>query len=53
MVGTIALVAALVVILLAAFALWRLRRRVLTVGSLDDISVSRQWLLQHQASEDR
>jgi hypothetical protein len=48
MVSTIALVAAALVILLTAFAWWRVRRRLLTAGDLDDVSVSRQWLLQHQ-----
>jgi hypothetical protein len=48
MVSTIALVAAVLVILFTAFALWRLSRRLLTPGHLDDVSVSRQWLLQHQ-----
>jgi hypothetical protein len=48
MVSTITLVAAVLAILLTALALWRLSRRLLTAGHLDDISVSRQWLLQHQ-----
>jgi hypothetical protein len=48
MVSTIALVAAILVVLLTALVLWRVSRRPLTAGHLDDISVSRQWLLQHQ-----
>jgi len=48
MVSTVALVAGVVAILLTALALWRVSRRLLTAGHLDDISVSRQWLLQHQ-----
>ena len=48
MVSTIAVVAAVLAILLTALALWRVSRRLLTAGHLDDISVSRQWLLQHQ-----
>jgi hypothetical protein len=48
MVSTIALGGAALVILLTALALWRVSRRLLTAGPLDEISVSRQWLLQHQ-----
>jgi hypothetical protein len=48
MVSTIALVAAALVILLTALALWRVSRRLLTAGDLEDVSVSRRWLLQHQ-----
>jgi hypothetical protein len=48
MVSTIALVAAVLALLLTALAVWRVSRRLLTAGHLDDISVSRQWLLQHQ-----
>jgi hypothetical protein len=48
MVSAIALVAAVLVVLLTAFTLWRVSRRLLTAGHLDDVSVSRQWLLQHQ-----
>jgi hypothetical protein len=47
MVSTIAVAAGLAV-LLVAFALWRVSRRLLTSEHLDDASVSRQWLLQHQ-----
>jgi hypothetical protein len=53
MVSTVALLAALVVVLCASVALWRASRRVLTVSQLKNISVSRQWLLQHQGSEER
>jgi hypothetical protein len=48
MVSTIALVGAVIAVLLTALAVWRVTRRLLTAGHLDDISVSRQWLLQHQ-----
>jgi len=48
MFSTITLVAAVLLILLTALGFWRLSRRVLTPGHLDDASVSRQWLLQHQ-----
>jgi hypothetical protein len=48
MVSTIALVAALLAVLFTALAVWRVTRRLLTAGHLEDISVSRQWLLQHQ-----
>ena len=48
MVSTIVLVVAVLAILLTALALWRVSRRPLTAEHLDDISVSRQWLLQHQ-----
>jgi hypothetical protein len=48
MVGTVALVAVVLAILLTALVLWRLSRRLLTAGHLDEISVSRQWRLQHQ-----
>jgi hypothetical protein len=47
MITTITIGAA-VLLLLVALALWRLSRRVLSPGHLDDASVSRQWLLQHQ-----
>lgn len=48
MVSTIALVVAALVVLLTSLALWRLSRRLLAAADLDAISVSRQWLLQHQ-----
>src|SRR4051812_46065196 len=47
MITTITLGAAVLVIVVA-LTLWRLSRRVLSPGHLDDASVSRQWLLQHQ-----
>jgi hypothetical protein len=47
MITTITIGAA-VLLLVVALALWRLSRRVLSPGHLDDASVSRQWLLQHQ-----
>ena len=48
MLSTIALVAAVLAVLLVALALWRVSRRLLTTEHLDEVSVSRQWLLQHQ-----
>ena len=48
MVSAIALVAVVLAVLLTALAVWRVTRRLLTGAHLDDISVSRQWLLQHQ-----
>jgi hypothetical protein len=48
MTSTVALVAAVLAVLVVALGLWRLSRRVLSPGHLDDASVSRQWLLQHQ-----
>ena len=48
MVTAIAL-AALVVALLATVLVWRMQRRVVAAG---DMTVSRQWLLEHE-SDDR
>jgi hypothetical protein len=50
---TLTLLAALVVVILASVAIWRANTRVLSVGAaLKDISVSRQWLLQHQGGDE-
>jgi len=35
---------------LLVFCIWRVTRRVLTGGSLD-VTVSREWLLRHQADD--
>jgi hypothetical protein len=54
MVSTIAVVAVLVATVLASLAslaIWRNTRRPLTVGDIKDISVSRQWLQQHQGDD--
>jgi hypothetical protein len=48
MVSTMAVAAAVLAVLFVALALWRVSRRLLTTEHLDDVSVSRQWLLQHQ-----
>jgi hypothetical protein len=53
MVSTIAVVAVLIATVLASIAIWRTARRPLTVGDLKDISVSRQWLQQHQGDDRR
>jgi hypothetical protein len=55
MVSALALVTALVVILCVAFALWRASRRIVSVGAgaLEGVTVSRQWLLQHQSDDSR
>ena len=51
MVSTIAVIGVLLATVLASIAIWRAARRPLSVGDLKDISVSRQWLLQHQGDD--
>jgi hypothetical protein len=51
MVSTIAVIGVLLATVLACIAIWRAARRPLSVGDLKDISVSRQWLLQHQGDD--
>jgi hypothetical protein len=51
MAGTIVLLAVIAVMVLVTFAVWRLTRRLLTVGDMKDFSVSRQWLIEHQGDE--
>jgi hypothetical protein len=48
MVSALALLFALVLTLCAVAVIYRASRRLLTVGRPNDVTVSRQWLLQHQ-----
>lgn len=51
MVSVIAVVSLLCFTIAAAAFLLRGRRRDITVSYLDNVSVSRQWLMQHQADD--
>lgn len=51
MVSVLAVVSMLCLTIAAAAYLRRGRRRDLTVSYLDNASVSRQWLMQHQADD--
>jgi hypothetical protein len=50
MTSTVALIVALVLIL-GAGVVWRATRRLSAVAFLKDVTVSRQWLIQHQADD--
>ncbi len=47
---TLALVTGLI-LSLAAFLIWRGARRVSTFSSLKNVTVSRQWLMEHQGDD--
>jgi hypothetical protein len=47
---TVALVTGLI-LSLAAFFLWRGTRRVSTISDLKNVTVSRQWLMEHQGDD--
>jgi hypothetical protein len=51
MASTITILSAVVLTILAAVVVWIGRRRPSTVGPLKDVTVSRQWLIQHQTDD--
>lgn len=51
MISVVAIVSALLLTIAAAAYFVRARRRHLSVSYLDNVSVSRQWLMQHQADD--
>ena len=51
MFGTLALVTALTLGALALLAIWLGARRVTGGALLKDVTVSREWLMQHQADD--
>ena len=52
MVSTLTVIAACLLVVCASALIWRGTRRVLASDGLKDISVSREWLVQHQSDED-
>ena len=48
---TLAILGGLAIVVLAMLALWRSSRRADEIGYLKGATVSRQWLMQHQADD--
>jgi hypothetical protein len=51
MASTIVFLAAFALAIYASLLIWRSSRRLSPAGSLKDVTVSREWLLHHQAAE--